>query len=171
MEVRVSSRNPGHRRRGPVHRAARQSGQNLFEVALVMPFLVVLVLGVIDLGRFAYEGILVGNASRAAVAYGAQAGVNAADSTGIQAAACQDFAGSNTCGLTVSSQFLCQCDDAGTIGSPISCTTQTCATGSHEVVSLQVTSSDSFSPLFGYPGIPSSVSISRTATMRMWQGN
>jgi len=146
-----------------------QSGQSLIEVALLTPLLLLLLLGVIDLGRYAYDAILVGNAARAAVAYGARDGTAAVDLTAITAAACQDFAGSNACGLTVTKAYLCQCDNGGTIGAGISCTTQTCPSPSHEVTSLQVTASDNFSPLVNYPGIPTTMNVSRTATMRMWK--
>jgi len=47
-----------------------ESGQSLVEVALLLPFLVLMMLGVIELGRYAYIGILVGNAARAGAAYG-----------------------------------------------------------------------------------------------------
>src|SRR5262252_8865501 len=65
-----------------------QAGQTTIEVAIVMPLLLVMTLAVIDLGRYAYAGILVGNAARAGAAYGAAA---PGDSTGIVNAACNDF--------------------------------------------------------------------------------
>ena len=43
----------------------RQSGQALVEMAFVVPLLLLLALGVIEVGRYAYISILVGNAARA----------------------------------------------------------------------------------------------------------
>ena len=64
------------------------------EMAFILPILLILVLGVIEIGRYAYIAILVGNAARAGAAYGAQNKQLANDSTGIQNAAQYDFAGS-----------------------------------------------------------------------------
>src|SRR5215472_6795855 len=64
------------------------SGQSFIEMALITPLLLLLVVGVIDMGRYAYIGILVGNAARAGAAYGAAA---PGDSSGTVNAACNDF--------------------------------------------------------------------------------
>lgn len=74
----------------PQRRFRADSGQNLIEFALMSLALVSLLLGVIDIGRFAYIGILVGNAARAGAAYGA---ANPGDDAGIENAACNDFLG------------------------------------------------------------------------------
>ena len=50
------------------------SGQSLLEVALLTPMLLALLLGAIELGRYAYISILVGNAARAGAAYGDTSG-------------------------------------------------------------------------------------------------
>jgi len=157
----------------------RQSGQALIELAFVIPLLLVLALGVIEVGRYAYIAILVGNAARAGADYGAQSNAQSVDTAGIQNAAYYDFAGAtsgstNTNGfttstLTVSSATSCGCDSGGSITSA-GCTTATnptagsCTTGNW-VVFVSVTASGTFNSLFGYPGIPSSITISRTATI------
>lgn len=78
-------------------RLRRDSGQSLIEFALVSLAMVALMLGVIDVGRFAYIGILVGNAARAGAAYGA---ANPGDTPGIWTAACNDFLANVTTGKT-----------------------------------------------------------------------
>jgi Flp pilus assembly protein TadG len=146
-----------------------ESGQSLVEVALLTPMLLLLLMGIIELGRYAYLAILVGNAARAGAAYGAQNQITADDPTGtnITAAACNDFDGQNTCSLMVSKAYLCQCDNAGTVGASIDCTTGSCPIGQHEVVALQVTANGTFNSLFNYPGIKPSITVSRTATLRI----
>ena len=135
------------------------------------------------MGRYMFDGITLGNAARAGAAYGMQDHFTAADTGGICNAASYDFQGSQiactgvtatsgqssgTMGtLTVNKAYLCQCDNNGAIGSTIDCTTGNCPTDQIKIVSLQVTASATFTPIFGYPGIPSSVAISRTATMRI----
>jgi hypothetical protein len=73
----------------------------------------------------------------------------------------------------VASSNSCGCDSAGTITSA-SCSTTInptagkCVVG-HWVVMVSVTASGSFSSLFGFPGIPSPLAVSRTATIRVSQ--
>ena len=160
------TRSPTARKSAP---RGSEWGQTLLEVALLTPMLLLLLLGVIELGRFAYFGIQVGNAARAGAAYGAQSSIDATDParTAIPAAACNDFNGQSTCSLTVSKAYLCQCDNGGTVGAAINCTTGSCPVGQHEVVAIQVTASGTFNALFSYPGVPQQITVSRTATLRI----
>src|ERR1700724_819380 len=92
-----------------------QSGQSLVEVALLTPILLALLIGGIELGRYAYIAILVGNAARAGAGYGAQSLVQSVDTTGIKAAADNDFQsnGQNVSKLPVTSSTSCGCDNGG----------------------------------------------------------
>lgn len=167
-----------------VKAAARtQSGQTLLEVALLTPLLLLLLLGVIEMGRYAYIGILVGNAAHAGAMYGSQSVGDSADTAGIQTAADNDFQnnGQNISTLTVNSTTSCGCDKGGTIsGLTNACSTTAdpnvantiaaCSTGGgHWVVMVNVEAKGTFSSLFKYPGIPTSVTVDRTATMRVAQ--
>ena len=157
-------------------KARGQSGQSLLEVALLLPLMLLLLLGSIDLGRYAYIAILVGNAARAGAGYGAQNLAFSVDTTGIQAAADNDYQnnGQNVSTLTVSSSVSCGCDSGGTVTTS-GCSTATnpsagiCTSG-HWVVMVSVTASGTYSALFNYPGIPSTMAVSRTVTMRVAQG-
>src|SRR5215471_11655962 len=93
-----------------------QSGASLLEFALLLPVLLLLLLGVIEIGRYAYVGILVGNAARAGAAYGVQSNAQSVDTVGITNAAINDFM-SNGQGssLTVTSAVMCGCDSSGTV--------------------------------------------------------
>ena len=163
---------------------AWQSGQALIELAFVVPVLLILALGVIEIGRYAYIAILIGNAAHAGASYGAQSHQQSSDQGGIQSAAEYDFAGTITGSanattthtngqlvskLTVTSFTTCGCDAAGTV-TTAGCTTTTnpnagtCVTGRWVVV-VSVTASGSFRPLFNYPGIPNPFDVSRTALM------
>ena len=161
-----------------------QTGQALLEVVLVTPILLALLVGTIELGRYAYIGILVGNAARAGAAYGAEGLLQSGNLAGIQLAADNDFQtnGQPVSGLTVSSSDSCGCDSGGTVTyqgtTTAACTTAgnpgldtTCSNGSggHYVVIVSVTASGTFTPLFNYPGISNSITISRTSTMRVAQ--
>jgi len=157
----------------PKGRNSSERGQTMLEVALLLPMLLILALGVIELGRYAYIAILVGNAARAGAAYGAQSLPQSVDTIGIQAAADNDFQnnGQNVSSLSVTNSVACGCDSSGTVTTQ-GCTTKTnstagtCASG-HWVVMESVTASGTFSSLFKYPGIPQSISLSTTATLRV----
>src|ERR1019366_2064428 len=122
-----------------------QSGQSLVELALLTPILLLLLLGVVELGRFAYISILVGNAAEAGAMYGAQSLPNSADTSGIQTAATSDFQnGQSLTGLNVTSSNVCDCDSSGAPGTPVSCTgagAGSCAASRNWVVTVQVTAS------------------------------
>jgi Flp pilus assembly protein TadG len=156
--------------KGGILRSA--SGQALVELALVTPLLLALAMGVMELGRYAYISIIVGNAARAGAAFGAQSLPQSADTTGIQAAANSDFQdnGQNTSALTVSSSTSCGCDSGGTV-TAAACTgsgSGTCASG-HWVVMVSVEAKGTFNSMFNYPGIPQSITVDMTCTMRVAQ--
>jgi Flp pilus assembly protein TadG len=168
-EYGLESRNLAHN---------RQCGQSLLEMALMLPFLLLLTLGVIEIGRFAYIDILVGNAARAGAAWGAEDHGHAGDSTGIANAVNHDFQNFNGQTLSVTSAPLCSCDSGGSLSpnppytsfcyAPPDGTNTTagkCSGGGRWAVLVTVTASGTFTPLFNYPGIPSSIALSSTATV------
>jgi Flp pilus assembly protein TadG len=160
-------------------RMRSELGQSLVEVALLTPLLLSLLVGTIEMGRYAYMSILVGNAARAGAGYGAQSLALSVDSTGIQTAAVNDFQnnGASSGALTVSggaaggSYVSCGCDSGGTITAAncnpsVNPNAGICASG-HWVVMVSVKASATFNALFKYPGIPASITVTQTATMRV----
>src|SRR5258708_20297575 len=79
-------------------------GEAFVELALVMPMLILLILGGIEIGRLAYADIEISNAARAGVAYAMQSHAFASDNAGITAAATQDPP--NIPGLVVATPIL-----------------------------------------------------------------
>jgi Flp pilus assembly protein TadG len=135
--------------------------------------------GTIEMGRYAYLSILVGNAARAGAAYGSQSLALSVDKPGIVTAATNDFQnnGPSNAVLTVKEGapdgtfVTCGCDSGGTITAAI-CSPKvnpnagTCASG-HWVVMVSVQAQATFNALFKYPGIPASLTVTQTATMRV----
>jgi len=173
-------------RKGPLrgHEDPRsQQGQALLELALMLPFLLLLAVGGIEVGRYAYLSILVGNAARAGAAYGAQNHGSSTDSAGIVTAANNDFLqnGQNVSTLTVTSSISCGCDTAGALTVPyttasacsdatnaaLKATIAACVPAGHWVAMVSVTASGTFSSIFSYPGFPSTITVAKTATMRV----
>jgi Flp pilus assembly protein TadG len=146
-------------------RRTTQSGQALLEVALVTPLLLLLAVGIIEIGRYAYYSILVANAARAGAQYGAQNLATAADKAGIRAAAEND--GQNFAGLTVKTvQQECGCTGSSIGGT---CPATGCAFPNHALVYVKVTVTGTFNSLFKYPGIPQSIDCDSTELMRVAQ--
>jgi Flp pilus assembly protein TadG len=143
---------------------ATQSGQALLEVALVTPLLLLLAVGIIEIGRYAYYSILVADAARAGAQYGAQNLATAADTIGIRAAAEND--GQNLTELNVTVKQQCGCTGSS-IGD--TCPATGCASPNHALVYVKVTVTGTFKSLFKYPGIPQSIDCDSTELMRVAQ--
>ncbi|MBV8515494.1 MAG: pilus assembly protein [Acidobacteria bacterium] len=144
-------------RRGPI--GQQRNGQTVVELALLLPLLLLLMVGVIEIGRYAYFDILVSNAARAGAQYGAQSLIQAADVDGITTAAQND--GLATMAITAVQQCGCA---AGTLGG--------CPSGAVcpiPLVYVQVTATDTYNSLFNYPGLPRRLTLSSTVTMRVSQ--
>ena len=149
--------------RAGVGRTRSFGGQTVLELALMLPLMLLLLVGLIEIGRFAYFDILVSNAARAGAQYGAQSLIQAADKTGIETAAQSD--GRNT--MTITPAQMCGCTAA---------TLAICPPGGgggggcgRPLVYVQVTATETYSSLFNYPGIPTSMTLTSTSTMRVSQ--
>ena len=137
-------------------------GVAILELALIAPFLILLAIGIIEIGVYTRDAMEVGNAARAGVQYGAQSTATSNDAPGISAAAKSDA--NEVTGLNVTSNLFCACHK--TPGTHVAnCTpTPSCAKGDHFDMSISVTASNSFSALVSVPAIPSTITIARTAT-------
>ena len=139
-------------------------GQSFVELAFMVPVLLLLTVGVIELGRFAYYAILVANAARAGAQYGAQSLITAADTAGMVTAAKDD--GQNVTGLTVTATQKCGCTGA-TLSS--TCPATSCTSPAHALVYVEVNAVGTFNSLFNYPGLPSTIAVNKTVDMRVAQ--
>jgi Flp pilus assembly protein TadG len=181
----------------PPLRAGRQprtaeSGQTLLEFALMLPFLMLLLLGVAEIGRAAFIAIKVSNAATAGAEYGSQNSSTAARTTitgqkmSIPQAALCDANGDilGVCQITgillpgnITATNGCTCDVVSGTGSGISCSPMPttscsgflCSSGQQIVECVNVTTYAQFSPLFHYPGLPTTYSAHGNATQRVRQ--
>src|SRR5271169_6845725 len=86
-----------------------EAGSSLIELALVLPVLFLLVLGVVDFGRAYYLAIEVSQAAHTAALYGSQ---NPSDTIGMQNAAVADAQDvPNFTTSSVTAVFGCECAD------------------------------------------------------------
>jgi Flp pilus assembly protein TadG len=145
--------------------AQNDRGASIAEMALLLPILLLMLVGLIDFGRAYYLSTEVSAAASAGALYGCQTTTTAQDTTGIETAA--TAAAPNVSGMTVPTvSVVCEC--SGSTGS-VSCSNPGCSSSSHMIEWLTVGTSATYKPLFPYPGIPSSITLAGQATLRVGQ--
>lgn len=144
----------------------RQSGQTLVELAVTMPILTILLLGGAELARLAYTAIEVTNAAKAGAQYGDQNHAYAStDDSGMTIAATADAYGLS--GLTLTSYRQYQCSNAPGVLLPVDSNdnpSNLSCQGSQIEEILTVTTTTTFDPLIHLPGLPTSYTLTGTAT-------
>jgi Flp pilus assembly protein TadG len=144
-------------------RPGRDAGQALVETALVMPLLILILLGAVELAKVAFAAIEVSNAAKAAVQYGAQSGTTAADTAGMLTAAQNDA--NFLTGLQLTSvSTSCVCSD----GTASTCLNTDCPS-SHIEETLTVQTQATYDPLIHLPGLPTTYTLSGQATQKCLQ--
>lgn len=136
---------------------AADDAQSILELAIALPFFLLLLTGCVDFGRYMYDGILIGNAARAGVQYGSQNALTAADIVGMQQAAAADV---GHLVVTVSPSS-CQCGNGGASTCPASYLCPVNYVGTF--VQVQVKNTNPFTPLVNIPGLTNALTITRTA--------
>lgn len=137
-----------------------EDGASLVELSVLLPLFLLLLFGAVDIGRAFYLEIELSGAAHAAAMYGSQ---NPTDTAGMQTAAQNDAP--NVPNLNVGTPtYGCECAD-GT-GYSANCGTAPSCPSNNEVYRVNVTVTTTYSPLFPWPKIPSSISLSNSASMR-----
>ncbi len=135
-----------------------ESGSALIEIALLIPFIVMLLLGAMDFGRAWYVKLEVDAAAQAGALYGVQ---SPSDISGMNAAALLDAP--DILSLQATSTYGSECSD-GTSPVPLAVTTPTCSANSTDYV--QVTTTATYKTLLTYPGFAPSISMTGVSRMR-----
>src|SRR5437773_6675155 len=151
-------------RRMPIARWNSERGQAIVEMTLLLPFFLLLLMGVIDFSRVFYTALTVSHAARAGAQYGAQSNGKSQDTAGMQAAAiaaAQDDI--DTSSLTVTATNYCKCTPDGVTFTAMATCTSSCL--NTRQIYVQVTTSKTFQTLRNYPGIPHTIPLSRTAIL------
>lgn len=138
-----------------------QSGASLVEMALVSPLFLLLTFGAVDFGRAFYLAIEVAGGARAGASYGSQ---NPNDTTGMQTSA--QNAAPDVPNLSVATPtYGCECADGSNYSASCS-VTPSCTGGLNYVYRVNVTVTGTYTPLVRWPGVPSSMTLSSSASMR-----
>lgn len=187
--VNIPSATSGDSPRLHIH--SDEAGTSLIEFAFLLPILLILVLGIIEIGRYAELSIQVASAARAGAQYGAQNLATAASSSAIQSAAVNDSqipaCGSitttnNTPGCLAvpypvnayqgQGYVLCGCSTDGSGSQPVppgATCPASCSSPAHPLVYVQVNTQAIFNSLFQYPGIPSPITVNGSVQLRVGQ--
>ena len=128
---------------------ARDLGQSAMEFALLAPILLILMLGVVDFGRVYFAYISVTNGARNGAHFASQGTGAAADIDGIRAAA-----------IVETSDLL----NTSETNPDVSVATGTDSQGR---LYADVTMTYTFSSIFPWPGLPSSIDVDRTVRARV----
>jgi Flp pilus assembly protein TadG len=136
-----------------------RSGTSFIETAILVPALLLLCCGTMDFARIVYAGIEIASAARAGVQFGALTPGNSGNTSGMTQAAIADAADLGS-SVTASASNFCLCS-----GSTVSCTS-TCS-GIAPAGYVSVTANYTFNSTLPYPGLPQTVTLSRTAKMRV----
>ena len=129
------------------------------ETALLFPVMLLLCCGTMDFARVVYAGIEIAGAARAGVQFGAFTPGNSGNTSGMTQAALADAADLGS-SVTASASNFCTCS-----GSTVACSS-TCSGGAPDGY-VSVTANYTFNSVIPYPGMPRTVSLSRTAKMRV----
>ncbi|MGC1986512.1 MAG: TadE family protein [Candidatus Cybelea sp.] len=144
-----------------------ENGASMIEFAVIAPFLVLVFMGLIELGRYAYYSILASHAARAAVAYGSENTTSAEDFAGMRRAAVADAGGLavwTTAGQgAITSQDLCSVNG----GALATCSVSGSSPPTNTVYYVSATVTGRFNTLIHYPALPDQVWVSGSSTMRV----
>lgn len=158
---------------GAARPRGRERGVSTVEVAVMLPFMLLLLMGVVDFGQLFRLEIEVSGAARAGAQYGYQNSATQVDTTGMIAAAEDDAPDVTTWGSSVAS-YGCMCSDGTSqseIASSSSSSTSLCPTppstctsrGAQLINYVQVQTQATYTPLFPWPGAPSSMTLNGQA--------
>lgn len=148
-----------HRKRTGPRFCGSQEGQALVELALTIPILLLLLLGIVELARVAHTTIELANAARAGAQYSAQSGnyLPSTDQTQngqIATAAKNDAPHLTAMNVSATKGYGCSDGSAvtGTLG------TYSCTSG-HLVFTAEVTTSIKYDPLIHLPFLPATYNL------------
>lgn len=143
-----------------LHAPSAEAGSSLLEFSLLLPLVVFMFFGIVDLSLAISQAITVAGAAEAGALYGTLAG-NANDSAGMQNAAV--LASNGLSGFAATATTWCSCTSAG---APVSCSSS-CSNSASPIEYVQVQTTATASILAHYPGLPTSIPLSGFSVLRV----
>jgi len=156
--------NPSNSRCYPVVRSARfarrEDGNSLIETALVLPVLLLLLVGAVDIGRGFRAAMIVNAAARTGAAYGIH---YPTDVAGMALAAKTDT--SKLVTVTPVATYGCECSD-GTSATASCSSEPTCSSSMNSVYYVELDTSATYTPILPWPGIPTTIPLTAKVRLR-----
>jgi Flp pilus assembly protein TadG len=140
---------------------ADRKGVTAVEFAIVAPVLVIVCVGIIDMGLAIYTDMQVKNAAQTGAQYAVANGYHPDD------IAAQAKAGSTLGSLSMSPAPAQFCGCPGATGVSSTSCSAVCADGSSPGTFVTVSAQASYSTLVPYPGLPSSFQFNESSTVRL----
>ena len=146
-----------------LRRTARsERGAAIVELAVALPVLILVAVGAAEYGRMYFTAITVANAARAGAQYGARDGYTTKIAE-ISAAVLNDAGDVSGVLASPAPTSFCRCPDE----TAASCTdANACGLYGESRVFVQASAQKTVTFLMKYPGMPASITITRTATFR-----
>ena len=141
-------------------RLMSSEGGSFVELALILPMFLLIFVPAVDIGRLFYVSIEVASAAQAGAAYGIQ---NPTDATGMQSAS--TAGASNLLKVSATATYGCECSDGSSASASCAAVPATCTYNYVNYVDVVATAP--YSTTFTYPGLPSSMNISREIRLRV----
>ncbi|MGH9415582.1 MAG: TadE/TadG family type IV pilus assembly protein [Terriglobales bacterium] len=146
-----------------MRRGKHNRGQAIAEMAVLLPLLLLLLVGVEELGRLAYTAIVASNAAHAGALYGSQNNVTVSDNAGMQSQALAD--GKDITSLTATATHVCTCASGA---SAPDCSLSDCSSSRLQVYA-QVNTTAVFTPVCSFLGWPGPITLHEQARVRAQQ--
>jgi hypothetical protein len=137
-------------------------GNVVLELAVITPVVMLLLAGGVEFGRVGMEHLRLSSAARAGAQYGIQDFSTSGDIDGIVAAARAD-AGDTDGLLNVAAQQVCRCPGNDDV---VDCAIS-CPDGEFAPMFVEVAVSDEVDLRFTFPGVPESLSVAASSSIRV----
>jgi hypothetical protein len=131
------------------------------ELAFFIPVAAAMITGAVEFGRLGLEQVRIASAARAGAQYGIYDLSSAGDIAGITEAVRLDADDVNN-SLNVTAVQLCRCPD----GTEQACNIA-CSDGEYAPMYVEVQVTEAVDLWFGFPGVPSSITLAANASMRV----
>jgi Flp pilus assembly protein TadG len=138
--------------------AIDQAATSLIETAIILPFLLLMLAGAIDIGRMFRASMIVKAAARTGAAYGIH---HPTDVAGMMFAAKIDA--STLVSVVPAAQYGCECSDGS--NAIADCTSEP-SCNMNSVYYVELDTSATYTPILPWPGIPSTIPIKAKVRLR-----
>jgi len=136
-----------------------ECGAAAVEFSFLAPLLILLMVGIMDMGIYIRDKMKLEQISRAATDYLMQGGVE----ENIVTEVLPYYDENNTSAYTVLAERVCTCSD----GSAQDCSAVSCDPGDYSRQYVQVTVDRTYTTMFPYPGIPEEIQMSGYSRLRL----